>query len=171
MSAPFVPALDTFAGGQMTDLPAFTTTLNGTELFEIVSGAPQATTDASNAVNYSITALQLAAAVSNLGQKQVVLTQGLYNTSGSPYVVPTSVARVYVYKPTPEPTYIQFGSANAQLIDVLVQDVAGTSDSAGNGIFNTVTASGIANPTITVPFGGFWFRAITSLNLYALGTA
>jgi hypothetical protein len=169
MSAPFVPALDTFAGGQMTDLPAFTSpTLDGTELFEIVSGFPSPTT-AANAVNYSVTSLQLAIAIATLSEAQVVIAQGQNTTALTAYPVPVNVTRVYVNKATPEPTYVKFGNANAQLADVLVKDIAGTSDGAGNGIFTTVTADTIVNPTITVPYGGFFFRPVKSLNIWTLG--
>lgn len=171
MSAPFVPALDTFAGGQMTDLPAFTSpTMDGTELFEIVSGFPLVT-NANTAVNYSITSALLAKLLSAFQSAQVVLGQGQNNTALTAYVVPPGVGRIYVNKATPEPTYITFGAANVKLSDVLLKDVAGTSDNAGNGIFTTVTVDGVVNPTITVPFGGFWFRPITLLNFWTLGTA
>ena len=171
MSAPFVPALDTFSGGQMTDLPAFTSlTLDGSELVEIVSGYPAQTTPA-NAVNYSITTAVLAAGISNLSQKQVVISQGQYASAGTPYLVPANVARIYVNKATPEATYILFGNASAQLVDVLVKDIAGTADGAGHGIFNTVTADGIVDPTITIPYGGFFFRPVGSLNIWTLGTS
>ncbi len=53
MSAPFVPALDTFVGGQMTDLPAYTGGLDLTALFEIVSPG-----NAAQGVNYSISIQQ-----------------------------------------------------------------------------------------------------------------
>ena len=53
MSAPFVPALDTFVGGQMTDLPAYTGGLDLTALLEIVSPG-----NASQGVNYSISIQQ-----------------------------------------------------------------------------------------------------------------
>jgi hypothetical protein len=171
MSAPFVPALDTFEGGQMTDLPAFTATaFEGSELFEIVSGNPAPTT-ANNAVNYSITSAQLAQLLSSLRAGQVVIGQGQNTTALTPYIVPPTISRVYVNKAIAEPTYIQFGSANVQQADVLVKDVAGTTDAALNGIFNTVTADGIVNPTVTVPYGGFFFRPVTSLNIWTLGTA
>lgn len=171
MSAPFVPALDTFAGGQMTDLPVFTATaFDGTELFEVVSGFPNPT-NANTAVNYSITSAQLGTLLIPLVGKQVVIAQGQNNTSGNPYSVPAAVTRIYVNKVTPEPTYISFGSASAQSADVLVKDVAGTADAAGNGIFNTVTADGVSNPSITVPYGGFFFRPVRSLNIWTLGTS
>lgn len=171
MSAPFVPALDTFSGGQMTDLPAFTATaFDGTELIEIVSGTPSAT-NADTGVNYSITSLQLSLLLTVLRSSQVVIGQGQNMTSGTAYVMPPNVSRIYVNKATPEPTYIMFGAANVQFMDVLVKDVAGTSDGAGNGIFTAVTADGIVNPTVTSPYGGFWFRPIPSLNSWTLGTS
>jgi hypothetical protein len=171
MSAPFVPALDTFEGGQMTDLPDFTaTSFQGSELFEIVSGNPQPTT-ANNAVNYSITTLLMGQLFQSLISGQVVIGQGKNTTALTAYPVPVGVGRIYVNKATPEPTYVTFGAANLQLSDVLVKDVAGTSDGAGNGIFITVTADGVANPTITAPYGGFWFRPVTALNIWTLGTS
>lgn len=167
MSAPFVPALDTFAGGQMTDLPVFTGAgLVGSELFEIVSpGNPN------TAVNYSITSSLLAQLLNGLIAGQVVIAQGQNATALTAYLVPANISRVYVNKVTPEPTYITFGAASAKLTDTLVKDVAGTSDGAGNGIFVTVTADGIVNPTITAPWGGFFFRPVTSLNIWTLGTS
>jgi hypothetical protein len=155
----------------MTDLPAFTaTSFLGDELFEIVSGNPLAT-NANTAVNYSITSLLLGKLLQGVIAGQVVIAQGQNMTALTAYVVPTGVARIYVNKATPEPTYITFGAANLQDADVLVKDVAGTSDGAGNGIFLTVTADGVTNPTVTVPYGGFWFRPVTSLNIWTLGTA
>lgn len=170
MSAPFVPALDTFAGGQMTDLPAFTATfLQGSELFEIVSGNPQPTT-AANAVNYSIPSALLASLLINIGMGQVVIGQGQNMTSGTAYAVPANVGRIYINKATPEPTFITFGNASGQLVEVLVQDIAGTA-SGGDSVSLTVTASGITNPSITEPYGGFWLRPVNSLNIWSLGTA
>lgn len=170
MSAPFVPALDTFEGGQMTDLPAFTATfLQGSELFEIVSGNPAATT-AANAVNYSITSQLLAALLINIGMGQVVIGQGQNMTSRTAYVVPSNVGRIYINKPTPEATFITFGSASSQLVEVLVKDVAGTASGA-NSVTLTVTADGVTNPSITQPYGGLWLRPVTSLNIWTLGTS
>lgn len=172
MSAPFVPALDKFAGGQMTDLPAFTlTTLQGSELFEIVASGTGQPTTAANAVNYSITSLLLAQLLISLRSGQVVIGQGQNTTALTAFSVPTGIGAVYVNKVTPEPTYVTFGAANVQLGNVLVKDVAGTPDNAGNGIFNTVTSDGLVNPTIVVPYGGYIFRPVTSLNIWTLGTS
>ncbi len=161
-----IPNLVTFNGGQMTDLPVFSGTFDGTELIEIVAPGNE-----EDGINYSITSAALAAQLVPFGAVQVVIAQGQHATALTPYVVPANVARVYVNKTVAEPTYIQFGNASAQIDDVLVKDVAGTADGAGNGIFTTVTTDGIANPTITVPYGGFFFRPVTSLNKWTLGTS
>lgn len=173
MSAPFVPALDTFAGGQMTDMPKFTaTSLDGSELFEIVSGFPSATT-AANAVNYSITSAQLAGLLSVLLSKPVYLTQGQFTNPAAPYVVPINVGRVYVNKATPEATYVQFAAANTYIVEPLVSDVGGTVDNAGHGI--TVTFSGgqlvdgLSTVPITTPYGGYFFRPLATLGSWHLG--
>lgn len=161
------PLLGVFEGGQMTDLPPFSgTSFDGTELLEIVSPGT-----AANGVNYAITTLILATLLSGLRSGQIVIAQGQFSSPGSPYVVPTSMSRIYVNKATPEPTYIQFGAANLQLADVLIKDIAGTSDGVGNSIFCTVTADGLVNPSIAFPYGGFFFRPITSLNTWTLGTS
>jgi hypothetical protein len=176
MSAPFVPALDTFAGGQMTDLPAFTATaLDGTELFEIVSGYPSTPTNANNAVNYSITSELLAALLFAYLNTQVVLVDGQNNTSGNPYVVPFNVGRVYVNKTSAEPTYIQFAAANTYITEPLVTDIAGTVNGTGDGITVTFSggqeADGLTTVPITTPYGGYIFRPVTSLNTWHLGAA
>lgn len=173
MSAPFVPALDTFAGGQMTDLPAFTaTSFDGTELFEVVSGFPSPT-NANTAVNYSITSAQLAALLVVLLNKPVIITQGQFTNPASPYVVPVNAARVYVDKATPEPTYVQFAAVATYIVEPLITDIAGTVDNAGNGIFVTFSGGqlvdGLSSVTVTTPFGGYFFRPITSLGSWHLG--
>lgn len=151
----------------MTDLPEFTgTTFDGTELFEIVAPG-----NVAEGINYSISSDQLASLLNGLRSVSVVIGQGQHASALTAYQVPPNVSRVYVNKATPEPTYIVFGAANLQLVDVLVKDVAGTSDNAGNGIFNTVTTDGIVDPTVTSPYGGFFFRPVTSLNIWTLGTS
>jgi hypothetical protein len=168
MSAPFVPALDTFAGGQMTDLPSFTgAVFDGTELFEIVSGTPSSPTTAANAVNYSITSLMLASLLVSVPGSTVFITQGQNTTAETAYVVGQNVTRVYIYKPTPEPTFITLGNASSQNSEPLIKDVAGTATSAG-GNFITVDftggqlADGLSSVPISQPYGGFFFRKVVN---------
>lgn len=170
MSAPFVPALDTFTGGQMTDLPPFTgTSFDGTELFEIVAPGNPA-----QAVNYSITSERLAALLVLGGQ--VIISQGQNNSPSDPYLVPATMGRVYVNKTVAEPTYVQLQRAALYTSDPLVADIAGTVDASGNGIFVTFTGSETADKlspaavTISTPFGGYFFRPVTSLDTWHLGT-
>lgn len=168
MSAPFVPALDTFAGGQMTDLPSFTgATFDGTELFEIVSGTPSSPTNASNAVNYSISSQLLAALIQSVPGSTVFIFQGQNTTSGTAYVVGQNVTRVYVYKPTPEPTFVTLGNVAVQNSEPLIKDVAGTATSAAND-FITVNftagqlADGLSTVPINQPYGGYFFRKVVN---------
>jgi hypothetical protein len=174
VSAPFVPALDTFEGGQMTDLPSFTPlSFEGSELFEIVSGNPLPTTS-NNAVNYSITSALLAALVLKFVATPVIITQGQYTNPASPYLVPASVGRIYVNKGTPEPTYIKLAAVAGYTLEPLISDIAGTVDAAGNGIFVTFSSGQLADGLSTVPittgYAGYFFRPVIALNSWHLGT-
>jgi hypothetical protein len=73
MSAPFLPALDTFAGGQMTDLPVYAGGLDLTALLEIVSPGLAAT-----GVNYSITLKLLAALINQAIVSQPTIVTALH---------------------------------------------------------------------------------------------
>lgn len=165
------PEIPVFVGGQMTDLPPFTLVqFDGTELFEVVAPG-----DPALGLNYSITSARLAALITRLVQTAVYLADGQHNTPGDPYVVPATVARVYVNKTAAEPTYVQFAAAAGYPIDVLVADVAGTVDGAGNGITVTFSggelADGIATIPITTPYGGYIFQPLQILAAWRLGTA
>lgn len=172
MSAPFVPALDTFTGGQMTDLPSFTGTNLTGALFEVVYPG-----NAAQAVNYSITGELLAALLAAIiSSSEVIISQGEYNSPGSPYVVPQDIGRVYVNKTVAEPTYIQLQNAVVYGVEPLIADIAGTVDVNGNRILVTFTGAETADKLspaeveITIPFSGYFFRPIGSLNTWHLGT-
>lgn len=165
---------DVFQGGQMTDLPVFSGSLNGTELMEIVA-APTGQTNVAAGVNYQISTLLLAELLTFLGISPVILGEGQNNVPGNPYIPGPNVGRIYVDKTLAEPTYILFNRANTYLIEPLVKDIAGTSDGAGNGIFiafsNGELADGNGPITITAPYGGYFFRPIGPLNTWTLGSA
>lgn len=168
--APFV-----FAGGQLTDLPAWAgTPLDGTELFEMVAPGDPAT-----ALNYRITSAQLAVLLPALVATAVILENGDNILPGDPYIVPGTVARVYVNKTIAEPTYIRFGPVSAARTDVIIADVAGTAAPTPNLITITFDgaeqASGNATITIENPYGGWSFRpvfnALAGLAKWFLGSA
>jgi hypothetical protein len=165
---------DVFQGGQMTDLPAFTGTLDGTELMEIVA-APAGQTNEAAGVNYQITTDQLAALLTALGIQAVIITDGQYTSPLTPFTPTQLQARIYVNKTIAEPTYITFATAATYNVEPLVKDIAGTADAVGNGIIVQFTgveaADGNSIVSIESPYGGYFFRPIASLNTWTLGSA
>ena len=164
---------DVFQGGQMTDLPAFTGTLDGRELLEVVASPAGQTLEAAG-VNYKITSQLLAALLSQLSFAAVILTNGQHSTPGDPYVVDPAIARVYVNKAIAEPTYILFNAATTYVVEPLVKDIIGTVD-VGSEIHVAFSgaeqADGNATVTIGVPYGGYFFRPIGSISDWTLGSA
>jgi hypothetical protein len=172
MTVPTFPFV--FNGGQMTDLPPLTLlAFDGTELFEIVAPG-----NASEGLNYRITSAQLSSLLQGLQSLSVIISQGENISALDPFIVPTSVTRVYVNKPIAEPTFIQFGNVSTYLNDVIIGDVAGTA-AVGNGITTTFTGGQTASGNATVPienaYGGWSFRpvneALSGLATWFLGSA
>lgn len=166
-----VPGLPIWAGGQMTDLPAFNGSFFvGTELMEIVSPGDELTS-----LNYAITTQQLANLLINLTTSSVIIVDGQYTNPLAPYVVPPTVGRVYVDKTLTEMTYVQFGLSAFQIPDALVADIGGTQTDTN---FIKVTFSGgetadklaPAEVNIMTPFGGYFFRPVAARSTWHLGT-
>jgi hypothetical protein len=155
----------------MTDLPVFTGTFNGTEVFEVVA-APTGQTNPAAGVNYQITSALLAALLSNLGQTAVIITNGQYTSPASPYVPPIGVSRIYVSKTNVEATYIQFDLASSYLVEPLVKEIAGSAAPAITVTFtNAESADGNTSVPIQTPYGGYFFRPVSSLSTWTLGSA
>lgn len=152
----------------MTDLPEFSGTFDGTELFEVVAPG-----NVEEGVNYSINSALLAALLSQLGATAVIISDGEYEDPGDPFVPGVSVARIYVNKTIPGPTYIEFGLASSYVVEPLVADVAGTVDEVGNGITVTFTGGQLADGNATVPinspYSGYFFRPLVTLGKWHLG--
>lgn len=165
----------TFNGGQMTDLPEFTGTLNGEELIEIVAAAAGADLEAEG-VNYSIPSQLLANLLVQLTLTAVIITDGQYDTPGDPYVVQSTDGRIYINKSVAEPTYIEMPLASTMIVEPLVRDVAGTVNDTTAIVTTTFTGGEFADDNyttvqITSPWGGYFFRPITAMARWALGTA
>lgn len=162
-----------FNGGQMTDLPVFTGTLNGTELMEIVA-APTGQTNEASGVNYQIDTLLLAQLLISVGLSAVVISDGEHETPGDAYEAQPTDARIFINKTVAAPTYIMMPLASTMLCEPLVVDVAGTA-AAGNGATVTFTGGELANGIATVPietaYGGYFFRPATTLGKWILGSA
>ena len=160
MSAPFVPALDTFTGGQMTDLPAFPgTNVDPTALFEIVSpGNPN------QAVNYSITALQLGIFVAG-----VLYANPTIEPWGTTYASVATDTRILLKGGTAAPTSVVLLGSSNYALPVLVKDLQGYA-SIANPI--TVTFSGgetldtSTQVVINNKFGYFWFNPLAAGGWY-----
>lgn len=160
-----------FNGGQMTDLPAFTGTLNGQEMMEIVA-APLNASLAAEGVNYSITTQLLASLINYLITTPVIIAQGEHATIGTPYIVQPADSRIYIDKPVAEATYLLMPDASTMFVEPLVRDIAGT---AGSGVGITVSftggqlADGLATIPIETPYGGYFFRPVATLSKWTLG--
>jgi hypothetical protein len=159
MSAPFVPALDTFAGGQMTDLPLYTGGVDLTALFEIVSpGNPN------TAVNYAITAPQLALFLSG-----VIYASPTFVAWGASYPSVATDTRILVRGTTTSTTsVVMLGSASYSL-PVLVKDLSGIASGA-NPINITFSGGqlfdGLVSISITNPYGYIWLNPLASGGWY-----
>jgi hypothetical protein len=165
---------DVFQGGQMTDLPVFSGTLNGTELMEIVA-APTGQSNAAAGVNYQIDTDQLSALLIALATTAVIIVDGQYTSPLAPFTPGAFDGRIYINKTIAEPTYITFDTAAVYSVEPMVKDVAGTADAAGNGIIVQFTgledADNNSIVSIVTPYGGYFFRPIASLNTWTLGSA
>lgn len=157
MSAPFVPALDTFAGGQMTDLPVYTGGIDLTALLEIVSpGNPN------QAVNYSITLALLAQLIPAVSfTPTFVLVGSVYNSVATD-------TRILVNKTIGSATSIVMLSSVLYSQPVLVKDLKGDSLThpititfAGGQLFD-----GFSSITINNPFGYIWLNPLASGGWY-----
>jgi len=163
VSAPFVPALDTFAGGQMTDLPVYNSTgFDGTELFEIVApGNPNL------GVNYSITSSLLAILLNAqvLGTPTII-TSGA--TLGSPYNVLTSDTRILFNKTISSASYAVLGASSLQPIPVFFKDLKG--DAATNPITISFTGGqlcdGLSTMVINSAYGWLELSPLASGGWY-----
>lgn len=150
------PLLDVFAGGQMTDLPAFPGFFTGTELMEIVSPGNV------NGINYAVTMQVLANYLIGL---QATPT---FVTSGAVYNSVAADARILVNKTIGSATSVVLAQSQVYLGPVLVKGLKG--DEATNPI--TVTfSSGQLMDTLTQvvinnPFGYFWFNPLASGGWY-----
>lgn len=157
-----------FNGGQMTDLPVFTGTFDGTELFEVVAPG-----NVEDGVNYSITSKLLSSLIIQIGLAPVIIGNGQHTTIGDPYIVQPTDGRIYVNKTVAGPTFILMPAVSTMISEPLVRDVAGTADDAGNGITVNFSGGQVADGNATVPitsaYGGYFFRPISALGSWTLG--
>lgn len=165
MSAPFVPALDTFAGGQMTDLPVYNSAgFDGTELFEIVAPGT-----AAEGVNYSITSGVLAILLNaRIIGSLTIITSGA--TLISPYNVLLTDSRILFNKTISSASYAVLGLSSTYPTTVFFKDLKG--DASTNPITVSFTGGelcdGLSTMVINSAYGwmslsplpsGGWFQS------------
>lgn len=162
-----------FNGGQMTDLPVFSGTLDGTELMEIVAAGAGQDIEA-NGVNYQITTLLLATLLVQVTLNAVIIGDGEHTSALDPYEVQPTDGRIYINKSIASPTYILMPLASTMVVEPLVQDIAGTVTDV-NGVTVAFTGGELANGLATIPiqsaYGGYFFRPATTLGKWLLGSA
>jgi hypothetical protein len=150
-----------FNGGQMTDLPEFSGTFDGTELFEVVAPGNEAL-----GVNYSISALLLSKLLLNFAQAPTIVTSGA--TSIAPYVPSIFETRILFNKTVGAVSFTDIGGAVARNNrPIMVRDIKGDADVNNISVRFTGTVDGIASPiVIAQPFAGYIFNPLPNGNWY-----
>lgn len=150
------PLLNDFQGGQMTDLPALTAALDGTELMELVAPG-----NASDGVNYSITTARLAGFV--------VAPVPTIIQSGSAYNSVASDVRILIDLAVAGPITITLLNSSRYLQPILVKDIAGNVDGTNpiTVVFsNGQTVDGLSTVVLSNPYAWFWFNPLAAGNFY-----
>lgn len=165
MVVPSFNTLQTYNGGQMTDLPTFAGPFDGTELFEVVAPG-----NVEEGINYSIPSLLLAQYIAGLIAGPTIITVGA--TIGSPYAALGTDTRILLNKTTPSASYVNIGAAtDRKLLPVMVRDLAGNADTFNISISFTGIADGIASPiVISNPYAGWVFNPLPNGNWFLTNT-
>ena len=150
-----------FNGGQMTDLPIFSGTFDGTEMFEVVAPGNEAL-----GVNYSITALLLSGLMFGFAQTPTIITSGA--TSIAPYVPSIFETRVLFNKAVGAASFTDIGGAVARNNrPIMVRDIKGDADVNNISVSFTGTCDGLASPiVIQSAYAGYWFNPLPNGNWY-----
>ena len=150
-----------FNGGQMTDLPVFDGTFDGTEMFEVVAPGNEAT-----GVNYSITSALLSALMLGFVDVPTIITSGA--TPGVPYVPTIFETRILFNKTIGAASGVNIGGAVARNNrPIMIRDIKGDADVNNITVTFTGTADGIASPiVINQPFAGYIFNPLPNGNWY-----
>ena len=150
----------TYAGGQMTDLPAYPGGFDATALLEVVSPG-----NVEEGINYGITMDQLALIIGPLfiyPTPTIILSGATYNS------VATDV-RILVDKTVGSATGIVLLGGVNYTQPILVKDLKGDADT--HPITVTFTGGelmdGQSSVVIDTPYGFFWFNPLAAGGFYA----
>lgn len=150
------PLLNEFAGGQMTDLPAYPLAVDPAALMEIVSPG-----NAAEGVNYAITIAQLGLIVGGNGSPTIILAGSSYNSVNTD-------TKILVDKTSGSVTTINLLAGSAYFGPVLVKDLKGDADVNPITITFPGTYDGVSSPiTINTQYGYVWFYPLEAGNFYA----
>lgn len=161
MVVPSANTLQTYNGGQMTDLPVFAGPFDGTELFETVAPG-----NGTTGINYAVTARLLAAFIGQVQALPTIITTGA--TAGSHYAALTTDTRILLNKTIASASYVDLGVATARgVLPVMVRDLKGDANTNNITVSFTGTADGLSSPiVIDAPYGGWVFNPLPNGNWY-----
>lgn len=145
----------------MTDLPAFSGSLNGTEVMEVVA-APAGQSNAAAGVNYQITTAQLADLLSDLAYLLTIVT------SGATYDSVAGDTHILINKTVGSATDVNLLDGSAYSQPLLIKDLKGDADINPITINYPGTYDGIVGPiTIDTAYGSIWFFPLPTGSFYA----
>lgn len=143
--------VNVFAGGQMTDLPAYPGGIDDTALMEIVSPGNE-----ESGINYAVTAAQLAVLIGVAAYANKIIT------AGASYNSLSTDTRILIDKTVGSATSVVLLAGAAYGQPILVKDAKGDADI--NPITVTFTGGelmdGLSQVVIDTPYGFYWFNPL-----------
>jgi hypothetical protein len=160
MVVPSALSLQTYNGGQMTDLPEYDGDFDPTALIEIVAPG-----NVEEGINYSLTLAVLASYIIASITSPTIITEGA--TSGDIYDAASDDYRILLNKTVPSDSYVDIGGGADRVSPVMVKDMAGNAATYNITVSFTGTCDGNASPiVISADYGGWVFNPLTDGNWY-----
>lgn len=158
MVVPSFNTLQTYNGGQMTDLPSYPGGFDATALIELVSPG-----NVEEGINYAATLAQIASIIGPL----YIYPAPTIITSGASYNSVASDNRILVNKTIGSATSIVLLGGASYLQPVLVKDLKLDADTHPITVtFASGTMDGLSSVVINNPGGYFWFNPLANGNFY-----
>lgn len=160
MVVPSATNLETFNGGQMTDLPEYAGGYDPTALIEMVAPGTVA-----EGINYSVTLAFLLALIIEGSTTPTIITTGA--TLGDPYEAETTDNRILLNKTVASASYVDIGGGADRTSPVMVKDMKGDAATNNISVSFTGTVDGNASPiVISADYGGWTFNPLSNGNWY-----
>ena len=149
----------TYAGGQMTDLPAYPGGFDATALLEVVSPG-----NVEEGINYGITMDQLALIIGPL----FIYPTPTIIAAGASYDSVATDVRILVDKTVDAATSIVLLASSNYTQPILVKAIKGVGTDAITVTFSSgELMDGQSSVVIDAPYGFFWFNPLASGGFYA----